>query len=107
MTNIIQKALKAIATIRNLGEDEDEWISETTGVRFGVRYTDETHQDALVDEGWTDKAPARARCKELRASGAVNVYVVKITTRWRRRARKEALEKIEPAEPMPEPAAAT
>src|SRR4051794_20033720 len=79
MTSIIQKALKAIATIRNLGDDEDAWISETTGVRFGVRYTDGAHEDALVDEGWTDKAAARARRKELRASGAVNVYLVKIT----------------------------
>ncbi len=107
MTSIIQKALKAIATIRNLGDEEDEWITETTGVRFGVRYTDETHEDALVDEGWTDKAAARARRKALRAGGAVKVRVVKITTRWRRRPQKVAIEKVEPSSPGLVPAAAT
>jgi hypothetical protein len=96
MTNILQKALKAITTIRNLG-DEDEWSTETIGERFGVRYTDETHADALVDEGWTDKAAARARRKELRAAGGINVRVVKITTRWRRKLQKVALENVEPS----------
>jgi hypothetical protein len=106
MTSILQKALKAIATIRNLG-DEDAWLTETTGVRFGVRYTDATHADALVDEGWTDRAAARARRRELRASGAVNVYLVKITTRRRRKPRQTALEKVEASPPISEPAAGT
>lgn len=106
MTSIIQKPLNAIASIRNHG-DEDEWLTETTGVRFGVRYTDDAHDDALVDEGWTDKAAARARRSELRAAGATKAYVVKITTRWRRRPRKMVVEKVEAAESMREPAAAT
>ena len=106
MTSILQKALKAIATIRTLG-DEDEWITETTGVRFGVRYTDETHADGLVDEGWTDRGPARARRDELKASGAANVYLVKITTRWRRKPRAAALARVEPTPPIAEPAAGT
>ncbi|MEP7122903.1 MAG: hypothetical protein ABJE95_18395 [Byssovorax sp.] len=100
MTGIIQKALDAISRIRNHG-DADEWVTETTGVRYGVRYTDATRDDALVDEGWTDKATATARRKALRAEGATRVYVVKITTRWRRRPRKVPVEKAQ-SEPTPE-----
>lgn len=107
MTSIIQKALNAIASIRNHG-DGDEWLTETTGVRFGVRYTDATHADALVDEGWTDKAAASARRKELRAAGATRAYLVKITTRWRRRPQKVvAAEEAGAPVTLPEPVAAT
>ena len=95
MSNIIDKALEVIAGIRNRGGNE--WITETLGERFGVRYTDDTHTDALLDEGWKDKTEAAARCKELRSGGAEDVRVVKITTRWRRRPRK-AVEKVEKVE---------
>ena len=96
MSNIIDKALEVIAGIRNRGGNE--WITETTGERFGVRYTDDVHTDALLDEGWKDRTEAAARCKELRAGGATDVHLVKITTRWRRRPRKAAVEKVEKAE---------
>ena len=98
MSNIIDKALEVIAGIRNRGGNE--WITETIGERFGVRYSDATHTDALLDEGWKDRAEAAARRKELRAGGAEDVRVVKITTRWRRRPRKavEKAEKIEKGE---------
>ncbi|MFS8070679.1 MAG: hypothetical protein ACMG6S_30305 [Byssovorax sp.] len=95
MSNIIDKALEVIAGIRNRGANE--WITETIGERFGVRYTDDTHTDALLDEGWKSRTEAAARCKELRAGGAVDVRLVKITTRWRRRPRK-AVEKVEKGE---------
>ncbi len=93
MSNIIDKVRGAITDIRD--RVMDDWITETVGERFGVRYTDDTHKDALLDEGWKDRAEARARRKELRAAGAVDVRVVKITTRWRRRMRKVAVEKKE------------
>jgi len=98
MSNIIDKALEVIAGIRNRGANE--WITETTGERFGVRYTDDTHTGALLDNGWKGRTEAAARCKELRARGAVDVRVVKITTRWRRRPRK-AIDKAEKAELLP------
>jgi hypothetical protein len=90
MSNIIDKVRDVITDFRD--RVVDDWIIETIGERFGVRYTDDKHEDALLDEGWKDKAEARARRKELLAGGAVDVRVVKITTRWRRRARKEAVE---------------
>lgn len=95
MSNIIDKALGVIAGIRNRGANE--WITETIGERFGVRYTDDARTDALLDEGWKDRTDAAARCKELRAGGATDVRLVKITTRWRRRPRK-AVEKVEEIE---------
>lgn len=91
MSNIIDKALEVISNITSTGEGD--WITKTTGERFGVRYTDDAHTDALLDEGWTHKAQAQARRKELRAAGAVDVRVVKITTRWRRHPRKAAAKK--------------
>jgi hypothetical protein len=96
MSNIIDKVRDVITDFRD--RVVDDWITETVGVRFGVRYTDDTHKDALVDEGWKDKAEARAQRKKLRAGGAVDVRVVKITTRWRRRVKKEAVEKKEESE---------
>lgn len=93
MSNIIDKVRDVITDIRD--RVVDDWIIETVGERFGVRYTDDTHKDALLDEGWKERAEAKARRKELRAAGAVDVRVVKITTRWRRRVRKEAVEKKE------------
>ncbi len=95
MSNIIDKALEVIAGIRNRGGNE--WITETTGERFGVRYTDDARTDALLDEGWKSRPEAAARCKALRAGGATDVRLVKITTRWRRRPRK-AVEKVEKGE---------
>lgn len=103
MSNIIDKVRDAITDIRD--RVMDDWITETVGERFGVRYTDDTHKDALLDEGWKDRAEARARRKELRAAGAVDVRVVKITTRWRRRVQKVAVEKKEESSGKEEEAA--
>lgn len=90
MSNIIDKVRDVITDIRD--RVADDWTTEIRGERFGVRYTDDEHTDALLDEGWKTKSEARAQSKKLRAKGAVDVRVVKITTRWRRRVRKEAAE---------------